>query len=114
MILQDAVLKETTVLSDAVSQAKSRIVQSPERIKRNISTMGSTQQEDKRILAANEAKARSLHAKIDILLNVEKVIRRYIYLLLRLTLKFRTFVLVLNPFKLSKRKNRVSNSLRKR
>jgi len=62
-----------SVLSDAVLSTRSRIVQSPERIKRNIVTMSATALEDKKIVSANEAKTRDLQAKINILLQVEKV-----------------------------------------
>jgi hypothetical protein len=64
-----------SVLSDAVLSTRSRIVQSPERIKRNIVTMSATALEDKRVVSTNEAKTRDLQAKINILLQVEKVCR---------------------------------------
>ena len=70
---QDAILNELSVLSDAVSSTRSRIVQSPERIKRNIVTMSATALEDKKIVSANEVKTRDLQAKINILFQVEKV-----------------------------------------
>lgn len=59
--------------SDTIARTQSRIVRSPERIKRTIVTMGSTAIEDKRNLAMNEAKIRDLQAKITALLNIEKV-----------------------------------------
>lgn len=59
--------------TDSVSRTRSRVVQSPERIKRTIVTMGSTAIEDKRTVAVHEAKARDLQAKITALLNIEKV-----------------------------------------
>lgn len=61
------------VVSENINRTRSRIVQSPERIKRNISTMGHTAAEDKRTVAANEAKTRDLQTKIAALLNIEKV-----------------------------------------
>ena len=61
------------VVAENISRTRSRIVQSPERIKRNISTMGTTAAEDKRTVAANEAKIRDPQAKITALLNIEKV-----------------------------------------
>jgi len=67
------ILNEMAVLSDAVLSTRSRIVQSPERIKRNIVTMGATALEDKKIFSTNEAKTRDLQAKINILFQVEKV-----------------------------------------
>lgn len=71
--VQDAILDEMSILSDAVLSTRSRIVQSPERIKRNIVTMGATALEDKKVVSTNEVKTRDLHAKITILLQVEKV-----------------------------------------
>lgn len=62
-----------SVLSDAVLSTRSRIVQSPERIKRNIVTMSATALEDKKTLGTNETKTRDLQAKINILFQVEKV-----------------------------------------
>lgn len=62
-----------SVLSDVVLSTRSRIVQSPERIKRNIVTMSATALEDKKIVGTNETKTRDLQAKINILFQVEKV-----------------------------------------
>jgi len=62
-----------SVLSDAVLSTRSRIVQSPERIKRSIVTMSATALEDKKIVGTNETKTRDLQAKINILFQVEKV-----------------------------------------
>ncbi len=59
--------------TENISRTRSRIVQSPERIKRNISSMGNTAAEEKRMLATNEAKTRDLQTKIAALLNIEKV-----------------------------------------
>jgi len=67
------ILNEMSVLSDVVLSTRSRIVQSPERIKRNIVTMGATALEDKKSISTNEAKTRDLQAKINILFQVEKV-----------------------------------------
>ncbi|KAF9653021.1 hypothetical protein BDM02DRAFT_3265678 [Thelephora ganbajun] len=72
---KDVILNEMSVLSDAVLSTRSRIVQSPERIKRNILTLGATALEDKKIVSTNEAKTRDLQAKINILIQVEKDVR---------------------------------------
>jgi kinetochore protein Nuf2 len=61
------------MISDNIQRSRSRIVQSPERIRRTIATMGSTAIEDKRIVAMHEAKARDLQVKIQGLLSIEKV-----------------------------------------
>ncbi|KAH9946391.1 uncharacterized protein BXZ73DRAFT_95891 [Epithele typhae] len=71
----EQVTNEISVSTDNISHTRSRIVQSPERIKRNISTMGTTLAEDKRTVAANEVKTRDLHTKIQALLNIEKDVR---------------------------------------
>ena len=70
---QDAIVGEMSLLSDSMLSARSRIIQSPERIKRNIVTMSTTALEDKKAVNTNAAKTRDLHAKIDILVQAEKV-----------------------------------------
>jgi kinetochore protein Nuf2 len=72
--LQEALNGEIASVTDGVSRTRSRIVQSPERIKRTIATMGSTAIEDKKTVAMHEAKARVLQAKVTALLNIEKVL----------------------------------------
>jgi len=72
MLTQEVLNGEITSISDAVTRSRSRIVQSPERIKRTISTMSSTAIEDKKIVTLHETKARDLQAKINALLNIEK------------------------------------------
>ncbi|KAG6811487.1 hypothetical protein H0H92_007179 [Tricholoma furcatifolium] len=72
---KEALNGEIASISDAVTRTRSRIVQSPERIKRTITTMSSTAVEDKRAVAMQEAKARDLQAKINALLNIEKDVR---------------------------------------
>ena len=72
---QERVNNEMNAASEGISRTRARIVQSPERIKRSISTMGSAAAEDKRAVAANEAKTRDLQTKITALLNIEKDVR---------------------------------------
>lgn len=50
-----------------------RIVRSPERIRKNISLMGSTVAEDKRVVAQTENRIRDLQAKQSAFLHIEKV-----------------------------------------
>ncbi|KAG2158016.1 Nuf2 family-domain-containing protein [Suillus bovinus] len=69
----ETVNSESTLLMDNNSRTRSRIVQSPERIRRNIMTMGTTAIEDKKTVALHEAKARDLQAKISTLVNIEKL-----------------------------------------
>ncbi|CAL1703901.1 unnamed protein product [Somion occarium] len=72
---KEAVHAETDALTENIGRVRSRIVQSPDRIKRSIITMGSTAAEDKRTVTMNEAKIRDLQAKINALLNIEKDVR---------------------------------------
>lgn len=72
---KESVNSETTLLLDTISRTRSRIVQSPERLRRNITTMGAAAVEDKKMIIQQEAKARDLHAKITALSNIEKDLR---------------------------------------
>ncbi|KAK7689176.1 hypothetical protein QCA50_007867 [Cerrena zonata] len=72
---KEAIHAEMDALTDNIGRVRSRIVQSPDRIKRNIITMGSTASEDKKTVAMNETKIRDLQAKINALLNIEKDVR---------------------------------------
>ena len=71
---QEALNGEVASVSDAVTRTRSRIVQSPERIKRTISAMSSTAIEDKKTVLLHEAKARDLQTKIGAVTNIEKAI----------------------------------------
>ncbi|KAF8919466.1 Nuf2 family-domain-containing protein [Mucidula mucida] len=66
---------ELDSVNDSLMRTRSRIVQSPERIKRTISVMGSTANEDKRTVAIHESKARDLQAKVNALHNIERDVR---------------------------------------
>jgi kinetochore protein Nuf2 len=79
-IIQEVLNGEIESLSEAISRTNSRIVQSPERIRKTITTMSHTTMEDKRTVALNEAKARDLQAKVSALLSIEKVIRCIIFM----------------------------------
>lgn len=69
---QEALNGEVASVSDTIVRTRSRIVQSPERIKRTISTMSSTAIEDKKTVLLHEAKARDLQTKIGAITNIEK------------------------------------------
>ena len=71
-VVQEKVTSEMDTLTDNISRTRSRIVQSPERIKRDIHSMGNSAAEEKRTVAANETKTRDLQAKIAALLNIER------------------------------------------
>jgi hypothetical protein len=70
---QSAVQDEVSVTLDTNMLTKARIVQSPERMKRIIATMAENVIEERRNIAANEAKARVLKSKLDILAVSEQV-----------------------------------------
>ena len=73
ILKKENINSDTSLLLDNIQRTRGRIVQSPERIKRNISSMGATAIEDKKSLVMHEAKARDLQAKIAVLTNIEKV-----------------------------------------
>ncbi|KAF9532402.1 Nuf2 family-domain-containing protein [Crepidotus variabilis] len=66
---------ELKSVEDSITRARSRIVQSPERIKKTISIMSTSAMEDKRTVAMHESKARDLQAKINALHNIETDVR---------------------------------------
>lgn len=68
---------QTTIdeLGDLISRTRSRIVQSPDRLKRKISDMSVTVAEDKRTVALHEAKIRDLQLKGAALVAIEKDVR---------------------------------------
>ncbi|KAF9228623.1 hypothetical protein BS17DRAFT_772262 [Gyrodon lividus] len=75
ILKKENVNSDTALLLDNIQRTRARIVQSPERIKRNITIMGTTAIDDKKALAMQEAKARDLQAKITVLTNIEKDVR---------------------------------------
>lgn len=64
---QSAKLHELTTLTTATAQAKSRIVQSPDRIKRYISDMASTVAREKATLAECQRKAREHGNRLEVI-----------------------------------------------
>jgi kinetochore protein Nuf2 len=72
---QEALNGEIATISEAITRTRSRIVQSPDRIKRTITTMNSAAIEDKKTVTMHEAKARELQGKINAILAIEKVRR---------------------------------------
>ena len=62
-----------SLVSDALSRLRARVVKSPERIKRNIGLMGNSQAEERRTLGSMEDKIRDLQAKANALLAIEKI-----------------------------------------
>ncbi|KZV73976.1 hypothetical protein PENSPDRAFT_742231 [Peniophora sp. CONT] len=72
---KESLYQDMSLVSDALSRLRARVVKSPERIKRNISLMGGSQAEERRTLASMEDKIRDLQAKANALLAIEKDIR---------------------------------------
>ncbi|PSS30908.1 hypothetical protein PHLCEN_2v2533 [Hermanssonia centrifuga] len=60
---------------EAISRTRTRIVQSPDRIKDDIRTMGESAAEEKRTVAVHEAKIRDLQSKVTALVAIEKDVR---------------------------------------
>lgn len=102
------------LVNDKVNRARGRIVQSPERIKRNIATMSVTAAEDKKTVNMHETKIRDLQAKIGALQNIERVtcFRAILRILGYGTdwLWVRMFALVLSNFKPSRRNRKLLTS----
>ncbi|KAK0228252.1 Nuf2 family-domain-containing protein [Armillaria fumosa] len=69
---REALNDELESMSESVNRTRSRVVQSPERIKRTISTMSTSANEDKKIVAVQENKAKELQAKFNALHNIER------------------------------------------
>ncbi|THH26364.1 hypothetical protein EUX98_g7826 [Antrodiella citrinella] len=66
---------EAEQINEQISRTRSRIVQSPERIKRSIVTMGNAATEDKKTVAMHEAKIRDLQTRIAALMDIELNVR---------------------------------------
>ena len=71
--IKESLSEEIVNTNDAVQRMQGRIVQSPDRIKKRISQMTLDAADEKRNIAANEAKARDLQAKVNALVIIEKV-----------------------------------------
>lgn len=72
---KETLTMELKAVQETNNRIKSRIVRSPERVKSSISTMSVNAVEYKKVLVANEAKARDLQAKITALIAIEQDIR---------------------------------------
>ena len=64
---------DAALATDSVTRVRARVVQSPERIRRTITTMGNTANEDKRAYMSRQVTIDELQAKVSALLNIEKV-----------------------------------------
>lgn len=73
MYIQETILRESSLVSASVNSTRSRIVQSPDRIKKHISEMGRLAQDERMTIAGNEAKTRELKIKLDALNVFEQV-----------------------------------------
>ncbi|KAH9977227.1 Nuf2 family-domain-containing protein [Lactifluus volemus] len=72
---KESICADAALATDGVSRVRARIVQSPERIRRTISAMGSTANEDKRAFLSRQATIDELQSKVSALLNIEKDFR---------------------------------------
>ncbi|KAJ3788571.1 Nuf2 family-domain-containing protein [Lentinula aff. detonsa] len=72
---KEYIQRELEAASDTNKRIKGRIVQSPERVKRSISTMSVSRVEYKKTVGINEAKTRDLQAKINALVIIEQDLR---------------------------------------
>ncbi|KAH9998986.1 Nuf2 family-domain-containing protein [Russula vinacea] len=72
---KESICADAALATDGVSRVRARVVQSPERIRRTISSMGSTANEDKRTYVSRQATIDELQAKVSALLNIEKDFR---------------------------------------
>ena len=64
-------MEDITNLTSQAAQARSRLVQSPERIKRHIADMSSSTAAEKAALAGYQRKARELGNRIDVIAGLE-------------------------------------------
>jgi kinetochore protein Nuf2 len=71
--VQEDIIDQTTQAHDQLASTRSRIVQSPDRKRRNIDLMRTTVEDHRRAIAANEAKIRELQAKQAAFANIERV-----------------------------------------
>ena len=72
-LAQESINTEIEHLNEGISRTRSRIVQSPERIRNNIRTMGVAAAEDKRTVTMRETKVRDLQMKITALQSIDNV-----------------------------------------
>ena len=68
-------MHDVTTLTSQAAQARSRLVQSPERIKRHISDMSSTATAEKAALASYQRKGRELGNRIEVIAGLEMDLR---------------------------------------
>ncbi|KAI0290457.1 Nuf2 family-domain-containing protein [Russula brevipes] len=72
---KESICSDAAFATDGVARVRARVVQSPERIRRTITAMGNTQNEDKRAYMSRQATIDELQAKVSALLNIEKDFR---------------------------------------
>ena len=65
---------QAAIAADSVSRVRSRVVQSPERKRRNISTMRDSAAEDKKVQMSLLERQRELRVKVAALKNIAKVL----------------------------------------
>ncbi len=72
-IQQQVLIQELSQINSSITSTRSRIVQSPERIKKNIVDMAALIGEEKKVVSAHEGRTRELDAKLDALSGFEEV-----------------------------------------
>ncbi|KAH9967904.1 Nuf2 family-domain-containing protein [Russula dissimulans] len=72
---KEAIYVEAARATDGVARIRARVVQSPDRMRRTITTMGNTANEDKRTYISRRAIIDELQPKVSALLNIEKDFR---------------------------------------
>lgn len=73
--MQENILRDVELVTTSINSTRSRIVQSPDRIKKHISEMGIMAQDERMIIASTENKSRDLKVKLDALNSFEQVRR---------------------------------------
>ncbi|KAI0303431.1 Nuf2 family-domain-containing protein [Multifurca ochricompacta] len=72
---KEGLYSDAALATDGVSRVRSRVVQSPERIRRTINAMGNTANEDKKTYISQQTTIDELQTKVSALLNIEKDFR---------------------------------------
>lgn len=76
--MQKGLDTQTAIAVDGVTRVRSRVVQSPERKRRNISTMRDSALEDKKTHFALLERQRELRVKVAALKNIAKVLQCFL------------------------------------
>ncbi|KAI5122463.1 hypothetical protein M0805_008774 [Coniferiporia weirii] len=75
---KENLVRDTELVTNTINTTRSRIVQSPDRIKKHISEMGLMAQDERMLIVASEAKSRELKIKLDALNVFEQDMKKFI------------------------------------